>query len=568
MKTCVLDIEGNSLSEVHINKKGVAVPECSEIWCVATKVLGEPEPTIWEGQNLKKLAVYLGQFDVLVGHNIYGYDFPMLQRLLKVRHPRCIVDTLIVSRLIYPDRQEHPLGGNALANWGEYLKFPKSDYQGGWDSCSEALCNYCLQDVLLGERIYLTQLPFIKKTSSVVKFEHDVTRILQEQTENGFGYDLQAGTKLYQALMLEKLDVEDKMRVIFPDKVHHRVSAKTGKPLKDKIEVFNPSSRQQIASRLHDKYGWVAPETEKGNPQVDEEVLSKLKFDEAKVLVSSFETTKLISQIEDWNLRAEASRDGRIHGSINAQGAATGRCTHSQPNIAQVSSDARVRGLWCPALTGYVQVGADLKGLELRMLAHYMAKYDGGKYGEVLVSGDIHTHNQTAAGLGSRNQAKTFIYAYLYGASNVKLSKVLECSVGAADKVRRKFQKEIPALGKVQEVVKYQFLKSKSLELPDGRKIPCRKEHAALNTLLQGAGAIVSKYWMKIAHDDLSAMFPSKVFQMAYIHDELQYAVPKEIADEVGSILQEAAIKAGKVLKLNIQIDADYTVGSDWSHTH
>jgi len=568
MKTCILDIEGNALSEVNIEKKGIAKRECTKVWCVGTKDYKDSKPRLWTQDQLTELVLYLGKFDVLVGHNIYGYDLPILVRLLGLPLPRLVVDTLIVSRLMFPDRNDHKLGGNSLENWGKFLKFPKMDYTGDWSNYTEEMGRYCLNDVILSEHIYEYQLPFIITNKALVKFEHQVTHVLFKQVETGFGYNLKLGDDLLESLILEKVEIEDNMREVFPDKIHVRYSEKTGKPLKNKIEVFNPGSRVQIAERLEEKYGWVAPTTDKGNPKVDEEVLSKLKYDEAKTLVKYFDIVKLISQVEDWNLRAFASRDHRIHGSINPQGAATGRCTHSQPNVAQVSSDPRVRSLWFPDIDGYVQVGSDLKGLELRMLAHYMAKYDSGNYASVLINGDIHSHNQEAAGLLNRDLAKSFIYAYLYGASNVKLSKVLGCSAANAEKLRKKFQKEIPALSKVQEQVRYQFLKYGSVELPDGRSIPVRKEHAALNTLLQGAGAIVSKLWMVIADEQLSAKYGNKVYQMAYVHDEIQYAAPKDIADDVGMIIKDSANKAGVRLNLNIPIDAEYTIGLNWNDTH
>jgi DNA polymerase I-like protein with 3'-5' exonuclease and polymerase domains len=568
MKTCVIDMEGNSLSEVNIEKKGFANPECTKIWCVATKDRATHEPKLWKQHQLKELKTYLSKFDILVGHNIYGYDLPVLIRLLNISLPTLVVDTLVVSRLMFPDRNDHKLGGNSLEHWGKFLKFPKTEYTGNWKNYCDEMGQYCLNDVMLCERIYEYQLPFILANKSLVRFEHNVSYVLYKQTENGFGYNLELGDSLLKSLILEKLDIEDNMRTIFPDKIHVRYSEKTGKRLKDKVEVFNPGSRTQIADRLTDKYGWIPPTTEKGNPKVDEEVLSSLDYEEAKNLVKYFDTIKLIGQVEDWNLRASTSRDKRIHGSINPQGAATGRCTHSQPNIAQVSSDPRIRDLWLPSLAGCIQVGSDLKGLELRMLAHYMAKYDNGDYASILVNGDIHKHNQEAAGLLSRDLAKSFIYAYLYGASNPKLSKVLGCSVSNADRLRKKFQKEIPALNKVQEEVRFQFLKHKSVILPDGRHIPVRKEHAALNTLLQGSGAVVSKLWMVLANKDITDKYGDTVKQMAYIHDELQFSAPKEVADDVGLILKNAANKAGIELKLNVPIDADYTIGLTWKDTH
>jgi DNA polymerase I-like protein with 3'-5' exonuclease and polymerase domains len=385
-----------------------------------------------------------------------------------------------------------------------------------------------------------------------------------EQVEHGFNYDSDAGDKLYQELMLEKLGIEDEMREIFPDKIIIRHSEKTGKRLKDKIETFNPGSRQQIASRLNDKYGWEPPLTEKGNPKVDEAVLATLDYPEAKKLTEYFNTVKLMGMVEDWNTRVSSSRDHRIHGGINAQGAATGRCTHSQPNIAQVSGDHRARELWV-ADAGESLVGADLSGLELRMLAHFMAKYDNGEYAKVLLTGDIHTHNQHAAGLSSRSLAKSFIYAYLYGAGDKKIAMVCDCSVDAARKLRDRFQKEIPALAKVQDAVRFETIKTGKVRLPDGRSVPVRSEHAALNTLLQGSGAIVSKYWM-VEASKAAARLRAK--QLAYIHDELQYSCPKSVADEFGKAVTAAATTAGEQLNLNIRIDAEYRIGNTWAETH
>jgi hypothetical protein len=563
MKICVLDIEGTGLAELTLDSKGTPNTEAKRVLCAATKVLNQ-EPILWSENQMSDLVEYLKQFDVIIGHNIFGYDFPVMRRLHGMARPKVIVDTLIVSKLMYPDINSHPLGDNSLESWGKYLKFPKIEYTQGWQAYNDDMGVYCKQDTRLGEAIYLSQKKFIADNKEVVRFEHKVSEVLMEQVCNGFNYDLDAGEKLHQNLMLEKLGIEDEMRTIFPDRIIIRHSEKTGKRLKDKIEVFNPGSRQQIADRLNEKYGWEAPLTEKGNAKVDESVLSTLDYPEAKKLVEYFDTCKLLGMVEDWNTRAFRSRDHKIHGGINAQGAATGRCTHSQPNVAQVSGDHRARELWVPN-AGDVLVGADLSGLELRMLAHFMAKYDNGEYAKVLLTGDIHTHNQKAAGLESRSLAKSFIYAYLYGAGDKKIALVCNCSVDAARRLRDRFQKEIPALAKVQDAVKYELAKKGGVILPDGRKVPVRSEHAALNTLLQGSGAIVSKYWMVEASKSVAKMSAK---QLAYIHDELQYSCPAGIAEEFGKAVTKAATTAGEQLNLNIRIDAEYRVGKSWAETH
>jgi len=563
MKICVLDIEGTGLAEIVLDSKGNPKTEVDRVLCAATKV-PDQEPILWLEHQMKDLVEYLKQFDVVVGHNIFGYDFPVMRRLHGMARPKCIVDTLVISKLMYPDINNHPLGDNSLESWGKYLKFPKMEYTQGWESYNDTMGTYCKQDTRLGEAIYNAQKRFLSNNREVVGFEHRVSEVLMEQVCNGFNYDINAGEKLHQNLMLEKLGIEDEMRQIFPDRIIIRHSEKTGKRLKDKIEVFNPGSRQQIADRLTEKYGWEPPLTDKGNPKVDESVLSTLNYPEAKKLVEYFDTCKLMGMVEDWNTRAAHSRDNKVHGGINAQGAATGRCTHSQPNVAQVSGDHRARELWVPN-DGDVLVGADLSGLELRMLAHFMAKYDNGEYAKVLLTGDIHTHNQKAAGLESRSLAKSFIYAYLYGAGDKKIALVCNCSVNAARNLRERFQQEIPALAKVQDAVKFETAKRGGVILPDGRKVPVRSEHAALNTLLQGSGAIVSKYWMVEANKAVKSMGAK---QLAYIHDELQYSCPASIADEFGKAVTKAATTAGEILKMNIRIDAEYRVGKSWAETH
>lgn len=563
----VLDVEANGLNEVAIDGNKIT-KEADRIHCAVAYDLDTNRVYVFTPDNIKDLPKLLDNASLIIGHNIF-FDIIAIRKILGDFKCTKYYDSLIVSKLMYPDINDHPLGDNSLESWGKFLNNNKMNYEGGWENYSEEMLTYCKQDVALAKHIYEYQLANCNVSDKVIRFEHLVSKILAEQTTNGFGYDSSRGDKLIGELLIEKAQIEDEMRQIFPDKIIERYSEKTGKRLKDKIEIFNPGSRQQIASRLYEKYKWQAPLTDKGNPKVDESVLSKLDYPEAKKLVQYFDCIKLMGQVEDWNTRSLHSRDSRIHGLVNAQGAATGRCTHSQPNMAQVSKDKRARALFCPGEKDYVLVGADLQGLELRMLAHFMAKHDNGKYGYKILNDDIHTYNQKAAGLPNRDAAKTFIYAYCYGAGDEKLGKIIGGNRNSGSQIRAKFQKEIPALDKVQQEVKYSVAKTKGVTLPDGRVVPVRSEHAALNTLLQGSGAIVSKLWMCIASVNLKKRFGNNaVKQVAYVHDELQYTCHKSIADEVGKIVTQAATEAGEKLDLKIRIDANYSVGSNWSETH
>jgi DNA polymerase-1 len=562
----VLDVEANGLNEVSLDGNKIT-KEADTIHCAVAHDLDSGTTYKFTKDNITALLSLLDKATIIIGHNIF-FDISAVRKIVGDFKCTKYHDTLIISKLMYPDINDHPLGDNSLQSWGKFLKNDKIDYQGGWETFSEEMLTYCVQDVMLTADIFRYQQIHCKVPDRVVKFEHLVSKILAEQTTSGIGFNSNAGDKLIGELLIERAKIEDEMRQIFPDKIIERYSQKTNKRLKDKIEIFNPGSRQQIASRLFEKYGWEAPLTDKGNPKVDEAVLSKLDFPEAKKLVQYFDCIKLMGQVEDWNTRSHHSRDGRIHGLVNAQGAATGRCTHSQPNMAQVSKDPRARALFCPIQEDHVLVGADLQGLELRMLSHFMAKYDNGKYGDKILNDDIHTYNQKAAGLPNRDAAKTFIYAYCYGAGDEKLGKIIGGNRNAGSQIRSKFQKEIPALDKVQQEVKFSVAKTKGVQLPDGRTVPVRSEHAALNTLLQGSGAIVSKLWMCIAYINLKKKFGNQVYQVAYVHDELQYSCSKTIADEVGKIVTLAATEAGEKLGLKIRIDANYSIGSNWSETH
>lgn len=564
----VIDIESNSLMELTLDNKGNPVRECSKVHVVVTKNIDTDEVKVWT--DFTGFLAYLNKATLLIGHNLYGFDLECLKRMLGYRGSAKIYDSLVVSKLIHPDLTNHPLGGNSLENWGKFLGNEKISYQGTWEELTDDMITYCIQDVHVAHDIYKYQQKWIadNKYEKIVQLEFLASAVVAQQQSNGFGFNLKSAEKLQHDLLMFKATVEDEMRTIFPDKITHRFSNKTGKQLKDLVEPFNPGSRKQIAERLFDKYGWVAPKTDNGNPNVDATILGQLDYPEAKKLVEYFDVQKLMGQVDDWVSRASYSRDNRIHGFVNVQGAATGRCTHSQPNVAQVSGDHRARELWIPH-DGEVLLGSDLSGLELRMLAHYMAPHDHGAYADVILNGDIHTHNQQKAGLPTRNNAKTFIYGFLYGAGDAKVGKIVGGSSKQGAALKAKFLKELPALAKVKQDVEFQVAKRSSVQLVDGRLAPVRSAHAALNTLLQGSGAVVSKYWMILANNRLRERFGYNVVkQLAYVHDELQFSCPANIAEEAGKIITDAAIEAGKRLSILMPINAEYKIGNNWSETH
>lgn len=567
------DIEGNGLTEVTKGKN--YEKEATKIHCISAYDIDTKDTYLFYGATLQNGVDLLRKADLLIGHNILAYDIPLIERLygsLNKRPYYEVFDTIIVSRMLWPDMLTNPLpnGSHSLKAWGEYLREAKSEYKGGWDKYSQQMGAYCVQDSIVTAAVYShqTYLPYIKTYEPAVVLEHEVANIIRAQVENGFSYDYAAAEILESTLLMEKSLIEDSLRKIFPDRITERFSTKTGKKLKDDLDIFNPGSRQQIAERLSSKYGWEPPETEKGNPQVSEEILSKLPYPEATVLCEYFDSSKLLSQVTDWGKRANISRDSRVHGSINTLGTVTGRMTSKEPNMQQVHSDPRARSLFIPR-PNMVLVGADLKGLELRMLAHYLHPFDGGSYADVVTKGDVHTHNKEAMGLDDRNTAKTAIYCFLYGGGDEKFASTIKSTISKARKTKDNLLKNIPGLQMLVNTCKSDS-RSKGVVFPfSHRPIPVRKEHAALNTLLQSSGALVSKYWLNISNTLLETNLPKGSFYwVANVHDEVQLECTEQYAKQAGEYILEAALAAGVALGCSCKIEAEYTIGYNWSQTH
>ena len=520
MNRIAIDIEANGLNELVLDRKGGVIYEADIVWCIAIVDVDSGRELSFGPNDIAGAVEVMRDASLLIGHNIIFYDMPVLRRLYgSISTP--VYDTLVVSRLMYPDKRTHPLGGNSLKCWGEYLNCLKLDYEGEWNSFSEEMLPYCLQDTRVTAKVFEKQKGFVSSNKKVVKLEHMVSEVISNQTCNGFGFDIEKALDLEQSLLYDKSAIEDNMREIFPPIVEERYSDKTGKRLKDKVTIFNPSSRQQIAERLKDKYGWKAPRTDKGNPKVDADVVKKLEFPEAKELVKYFDIIKTMAFLKDWITRAENSRDKKIHSSVNPQGTVTGRMTSSQPNLQQVTADKRIRALFVPR-EGWVQVGIDASGLEARMLASRMAPWDNGEYGKVVLDGDIHEKNMEATGIEERPTVKTFFYGFIYGAGDAKVGKIIGKNAQAGKQLKEKFLNNLPALRKLIESCKFQSLKKKTVTLLDGREAPCRSAHSSLNVQLQGDGAVVMKLAQCIFADKVEKEYKGRALFMATVHDEWQ----------------------------------------------
>ena len=528
------------------------------IWCVVTRQNGETEVHL-DQRSLRKALE--GSVSVC-GHNLIGYDLPVLKRLwgLSVA-PERIVDTLVLSRLFDPSKS----GGHSLRNWGNELGFPKGDHN-DWSRLSQEMIDYCIQDVAVTEAVHqrLTK-DMADFDQQSIDLEHKVQYVVHQQEQNGWLLDQYLCMDLLATFKERMNAIEEELQEKFPPIIHERWSDKTGKRLKDKVEVFNVGSRQQIAKRLSGLGVVFEKVTEKGNAIVDEAVLATIDLPEAKSVSEYLMLQKRYAQVNSW--MEHVQEDGRVHGRVISNGAVTGRMTHQSPNMAQVPAGHSLYGKECRSCwtvpEGKKLVGFDASGLELRMLAHYM---DDKEFTNVLLTEDIHTRNQLAAGLETRPQAKTFIYAFLYGAGDAKIGTIVGGSAKDGAHLKRRFLSNTPALESLRERVARASGRGYLTGL-DGRRLRVRSEHAALNTLLQAAGAIVMKKALVIL-DDYAPQWKLDYKFIGNIHDEVQSEVATDQAEKFGWLAVECLKAAGVHYNLRCPLDGEYQVGTTWAETH
>ena len=522
---------------------------------------GEATASTW-CDSVQSLASTLSGVSHVVGHNIIGFDLPVLAEVWgfsfapEVR----ITDTLVMSRLANPNRE----GGHSLRNLaeqaGQNLKqdFAVADFDG---PVTQQMVDYCIADTVANVDVYhLLERELEAFDPLSLEIEHIVATATRVQESNGFALNFDRACQLYTEHTQRMEEIERELQETFPPIVEERYSEKTGKRLKDKVTVFNPGSRQQVAERLEGKGAVWKSRTETGKAKVDETTLAELGIPEADLVLEYLTLGKRVGMLRSW-LDAVAE-DGRIHGRVNTCGAVTGRMTHSKPNLAQIPSEREYRECFTVA-EGCSLVGVDASGLELRMLAHYM---QDPEYTDLILHGDIHTHNQQLAGLPERNDAKTFIYALLYGAGDAKLGSIIDGGAKDGARLRSRFMGGLPSFSKLVTKVAKASARG-TLPGLDGRRVHVRSEHAALNTLLQSAGAIVMKQALVIALEKLADYgYPYKL--VAQVHDEFQLEVPTEYAQRVGVVFRNSIREAGRRLSLRCPLDGEYMIGSTWADTH
>ena len=541
----VLDIETDTIDATVVN-------------CIVAKDIDTNVSTVFDPDNMHVFKSWSKDIDKYIMHNGLSFDAPILNRLLGVEiKPAQVTDTLILSQMFNPLRE----GGHGLRAWGDRFNFPKGEID-SFGKYTEELRRYCMQDVDITHKLY----NYLKKegqgfSKSSIDLEHQVRVIIDQQEKNGFYLDVKKAMCLHNTLLDEANELEKWGRIRFDP---------TRKDLKTKTKYipFNIGSRQQIADRLMD-IGWKPKKhTDKGNVIVNEEVLDNINLPEAKKISRYLLLQKRIAQIKSW-INACDDTDGREHGRVLTLKTVTGRMAHHSPNMAQIPAVRSPYGKECrdcwTVENPYTHsiVGTDASGLELRCLAHLM---NDTNFTEEVLNGDIHTANMRMAGISDRDQAKTFIYAFMYGAGASKIGQIVGKGAKEGQELMNRFLSNMPALKRVRDSVTNSASKGKIRGI-DGRLLHVRSPHSALNTLLQGAGAVVCKLWLINMNKRIQASGVDAKL-VASIHDEYQYEVSKKDVQKFGSITKDAMKETEQQLQMKCPLDNEWKEGMTWAQTH
>lgn len=588
-------------------------------------------------EGLRALMAYASRGGLVVGHNIINFDIPAIKKV----YPwfdlpqRQVFDTLVFSRLRHADFSDIDpklikagllpkslYGSHKLEAWGHRLGTLKGEYTGDtriadeaerkarkWAEWNPDMEAYGIQDCEVTDSLfrYLDPQSYSQRA---IELEHKVRYIVSRQERYGVQFDVEKAAQLYAALAARREELHRKLRETVPGA--YWPDGKVFTPARDnkargyvagaaiqkiRWEDYNPDSSRHTVRYFKTRYGWEPDSfTETGDPKLDAEVMTGLNYPEAPLLAEYDLVQKRIGQLAEgqqaWLKQVRA--DGRIYGSVNTNGAVTGRMTHSSPNLAQVPKVGTMHGKECRELfgppPGMVQVGCDASSLELRDLAHYVARWDGGAYAKAVVEGteedgtDVHSLNTKALGMEpqkvyvilgrsmkGRNCGKTFIYAWLYGAGDAKIGRIVGQSQSHGKRLKESFLRKSPALKQLKDAVAHACKTYGHLLGLDGRILHVRSAHAALNTLLQSAGAVVMKQALVILDEDLQSrgFVPGVDYEfMLNVHDEFQLAALQEIAHEIGKAAQSAIRRAGEHFNFRCPLDGQYKVGQNWADTH
>ena len=597
----VFDIETNALR----------IEDITEIHCCVT---GTPSGETRLYTDPEEWLFVLENAGTLIGHNIIQYDIPAIQKLYPSFKPKGrIIDTLICSRMFWPDILEidfkhkwetMPLkmyGRHSLEAYGHRMKQYKkhADIQ-DFSKLTKELAERCVCDVEVTATLWRRLQPKVDSHPLAVDLEMGFATLISKQEKSGFAFDVKGALEL-EATIVEQLNtIDERLRQKFPfidggiftPKRDNQSRGYIASCPMSRLIPINPNSRDHIAWVLKNHLKWNAEVfTETGKPKIDETILKEIPG--AEDFVSFLTLQKRLSQLSTGNSAwlKLVSKDNRIHGSVITVGCATQRASHVHPNMSQVPAVRSVLGSECRALFGpnvlplsipkgrlskrgsrveglTKQVGCDLSGIEARCLAHILWPFDGGKFAREVIEGDVHSANQRAANLPTRDDAKTFFYALIYGAGAEKLGKITNQD---GKKLKRTYYKNMPALAELTKRITSKAEKEGKIKGLDGRPIKIRSPHSALNFCLQSMGAILSKAWYIICYEEINKagyIYGKDWAFLAHVHDEIQFAVKDSIAEDVAKLATKSSILAGEKFKMRIAIESEYKIGNSWAECH
>jgi len=589
MRKVICDIEANGLTP-------------DKIWCCVCMDIADNSITVFRDGDADKAREYFATCDKVIGHNFIGYDSIWLNKLWKIGLKLDkITDTLVLSRLADSFRS-----GHSLRDWGERLGVLK-DHHEDWSQWSQEMEDYCIQDVKVTYAVYKR----LKKeltgfTKESIEIEHWSQAILERQRIKGFLLDYNLALKVKAEIDQKYMNIINELQTLFPPRkvvVGEWIAkrTKTGElnavskriidsGFVEQIEgdrynriaykEFCIDSPKEIVERLE---GWWNPTemTPGGQPKISERNLETLKEDapaplklikDCKVLKSR---STLIQSYFD-----ACDEDGRVHGQVVSIGAGTHRMAHRNPNTGNIPSKG-LYGEVCRQMftvaPGRKLVGCDAANIQLRVLAHYL-KDDELIY--QIVHKDMHYFFSQIYGLNpkdkeydennhdmvaARKKGKTCTFAIIMGAGVAKIGSIL----GGYDKGKEAFdglKKNIKGWSKFQKEIEYRAGVGYFTGL-DGRRIPLKSAHFGMSSYLQAGEAVIMKRAMIESFKEIKQL-GLDAFQVAVVHDEMQYDCAEECAEQVGKILQKHIIEAGVHFGLRCPLGADYKIGNNWLETH
>jgi DNA polymerase I-like protein with 3'-5' exonuclease and polymerase domains len=594
--------------------------DCTTIHCIALKRIGiDNDVQLYTQSNINDALDILENSEVLIGHNIIQFDIPVLEKFYPSRKfTHNVLDTFNLSCIVFPQRQKH-----GLEDWGKDLGFEKFNPMTGkeytdeewkerkktkneaWDRYTSEMGAYCQQDVRVTELV-LWQCNVDEIPKSVIELSNKFSWCISQQVINGHKIDTENLLKLNAQIEQDEVVAANELLSKLPSftdytfKVYKR--ANKNKNIKagdiECIEVitpFNLSSTYHWMRYLKEKYDFNPPLVrrkgkDEPTPSLDDDVLASIedKYPEIKDLLLWKTANKIRKMIynSDNSLYNLLDKDGIIHGKVYTDGTVSGRCSHNKPNLSTMPSVRtddngpikgikgkyayEVRNLFVPH-DGYVQVGFDAKGLEYMCLAHYINDKHFSE--DVIENGDIHTWTKQTLGFETRRQAKTFEYAYLYGAGKKKLAEGLSAGTGVkytvddVNKAISKFVEALPGLGTLQDNLKNQYQQKGTITGLDGRELQARSEHSLLNLLLQSSGAVVMKNCLVYLKEELDKTDVDYKFTLN-VHDEIQASVRPEHVEKYKECVYKAVDRTNKDLGLNCKLQVDIKVGRSWAECH